>query len=103
MTKTLFLAESLTVASGLAMSHPAYRAGCVSRSFPLLSSLLFSQALYRTHGNTAVHIPRTLFPCEIFPPELYLRQVWPLTAELLVALALMVVMNAIVLSYCFLI
>ena len=103
MTKTLFLAESLTVASGLAMSHPAYRAGCVSRSFPLLSSLLLSQVLSRAHVNTAVRIPRTLFPCEIFPPELHLRQTQPLTADLLAAFALMIVMNAIVLSYCFLI
>ena len=56
-----------------------------------------------SHAHTAVHIPRTLFPREIFPPVLHLRQVWPLTAGLLVALALVIVMNAIVLSYCFLI
>ena len=103
MTKTLFLAELLTVVSGLAASHPAYRAGCVSRSFPLLSSLLLSQVLSRAHVNTAVRIPRTLLPREIFSPGLHLCQVWPLAAELLVALALMVVMNAIVLSCCSLI
>ena len=52
----------------------------------------------------AARIFRTLFPCEIFPPELHLRQTQPLTADLLAAFALMVaVMNAIVPSYCFLI
>ena len=71
-----------------------------SHSFPSLLSL-FPQVLSCVH--MAVRIPRTLFPREIFPPELHLRQVWPLTAELLVAFALMVVMNAIVLSCCFLI
>ena len=52
----------------------------------------------------AVRIPRTLFPREIFRPELHLRQAQPPPAELLVAFALMVVVrNAIVSPYCFLI
>lgn len=54
--------------------------------------------------HMAVRILHTLFPCEAFSPELHLCQVWPLAAELLVALALMVVVrNAIVSPYCFLI
>lgn len=44
----------------------------------------------------AGHTFHTLFPCEIFPPGLHLRQVWPPPAELLVALALVVGIVAVV-------
>lgn len=79
---------------------------CCLTCHALLSkfSRLSPQVLSRAHVNTAVRIPRTLLPREIFSPELHPCQVWPLAAELLVALApMVVVMNAIVLSYCFLI
>lgn len=52
----------------------------------------------------AVRILCTLLRREIFPLELYLCQVWPLTAELLDVLALVIVVrNAVVSPYCFLI